>query len=84
MSIHNLLSRRNVLLALCCVLVAAALIGYYVPTSDALPPNEVWREYYSDSSYTNLVGERWLFCNGASGGWGIITSYRITYTFPCW
>ena len=49
----------------------------------ALPPNEVDWEYYSDGSYTNLVGERILFCNGSTWSWGIRTSYYYTTSYPC-
>lgn len=48
----------------------------------ALPPNEVTWEYY-DSTYTNLVGERILFCSGQWWQWGVRTSYYYTWSYPC-
>lgn len=62
------------------ILLALLVVG--TTSLLALPPNEVWWEYY-DSSYTNLVGERALFCNGQRWSWGIQTAYYYTYSFPC-
>jgi hypothetical protein len=66
------------------VLVVALLVGYFVPTAEALPPNEVWREYYSEAAHINLVGEKVLFCNGQTWKWGITTAHVVVYTTPCW
>ena len=49
----------------------------------ALPPNEVTWEYYSDGTYTNLVGEKILFCSGYIWRWGVQTSYYYTWSYPC-
>lgn len=62
------------------ILLALLVVG--TTSLLALPPNEVWWEYY-DSTYTNLVGERALFCNGQRWSWGIQTAYYYTYSFPC-
>ncbi len=78
-------SRKLRFAAVVLVLAAAAgfVSGFVVPTAYALPPNEVDREYYSDGSYTTLIGERILFCNGQWWSWGSTSSYVIIYTFPC-
>ena len=49
----------------------------------ALPPNEVTWEYYSDATFTELVGERILFCSGQWWSWGVRTSYYYTWSTPC-
>ena len=49
----------------------------------ALPPNEVNWEYYSDGTYTNLVGERILFCSGQTWQWGVRTAYYYVWSYPC-
>jgi hypothetical protein len=49
----------------------------------ALPPNEVTWEYYSDNTYTNLVGEKILFCNGHRWSWGVQTAYYYVWSYPC-
>lgn len=64
------------------VWVLLALVAIGGTSLFALPPNEVWWEYY-DSTYTNLVGEKALFCNGQRYSWGIQTSYYYTYSTPC-
>lgn len=58
--------------------------GFFADTAYALPANEVDRLYYSDGTYTNVVGERLLLCNGHLYTWGTFTSYVKTYSFPCW
>lgn len=49
----------------------------------ALPPNEVNWEYYTDSSFSTLCGERILFCGGYTWSWGCRTSYYYTWSYPC-
>ncbi|HEX6100547.1 MAG TPA: DUF6289 family protein [Thermoanaerobaculia bacterium] len=49
----------------------------------ALPPNEVTWEYYSDNTYTNLVGEKILFCSGQRWSWGVQTAYYYVWSYPC-
>lgn len=69
------------------VLLALAVgfgYGFCVEDAYALPVNEVDRIYFSDATYTVEVGERLLLCNGHLYSWGIVTSYKIVYTEPCW
>jgi len=39
--------------------------------------------YYSDSSYTTVVGFRFTDCNGESGGWGVRSGYLDFVETPC-
>lgn len=78
------LPRRSVLIALVLAFAVSAAAGFFgVGTTDALPCNEVDRLYYSDATYTNLVGERILLCNGQRWSWGITTSFVQIFTEPC-
>jgi len=65
------------------VLALSALIGFFVPTADALPNNEIWIFYYSDAGLTNLVGQVWRLCDGSGGSWGLKSGYGTLYTAPC-
>lgn len=65
-------------------MLLVAAITFFSPTVvHALPSNEVDTEYYSDSTYTDLVGESILSCNGTRWSWGVKTVYKIVYSFPC-
>jgi len=44
----------------------------------AIPPHEIWWEYYTDNTYTELCGEKWNIC-GHVGGYGCRTAYYIIY-----
>lgn len=35
-------------------------------------------EYYSDASYSNVVGETIRYCNGKGESWGTVTAYKRT------
>ena len=49
----------------------------------AAPDHEIWWEYYTDATYTELCGEKWNIC-GSIGGYGCRTSYVIVYSGgPC-
>lgn len=43
----------------------------------AVPSNGYWRMYYSDATYTQLVGEEILFCSGLHELDGYRTPYKI-------
>jgi hypothetical protein len=51
----------------------------------ALPIGTVAYEdtYYSDATYTEVVGERWMQCDSSPGHWGIITLYRQSFEWDC-
>lgn len=41
-------------------------------------------EYYSDASYTSVVGERIKDCSGRTVGWGVVTPYKVVLEqYPC-
>jgi hypothetical protein len=63
------------------VLLALLVVG--ATSLFALPPNEVTWEYYSDSSFSTLCGEKILFCSGYVWKWGCQTSYYYTWSYPC-
>ncbi|MBX9461292.1 MAG: hypothetical protein KL785_09590 [Brevundimonas sp.] len=43
----------------------------------ALPEYEINWEYYSDATYTEIVGGRTISCSGNGGRWGIRTEYAV-------
>ncbi|WP_438015423.1 DUF6289 family protein [Sorangium sp. So ce315] len=43
----------------------------------AMPARELYIEYFSNATYTTLVGARWIGCRG-SGRWGRTSIYKIT------
>lgn len=81
---RNLFNRRTVIAALVFVLAVSALTGYFAPSADALPSNEVWTEFYNNAQHTTLIGERAIFCSGGRYQWGSTSIYKITYSTPCW
>lgn len=64
--------------------VAGFMSGFFVSTAQALPSNEVDREYYAEAAHINLIGERLLLCNGQRYSWGSTSAYVITYSYPCY
>jgi len=44
----------------------------------AMPQYEIYWEYYTDNTYTELCGEKWNLC-GYVGGYGCRTVYYIVY-----
>lgn len=43
----------------------------------------VIRTYYSDSTYTNVVGQRGLNCNCDDISWGVTSAYVVSQTQCC-
>jgi hypothetical protein len=39
--------------------------------------------YYSDDTYTTVVGERWMQCGGGRHGTGVLSAYVITDEWDC-
>ncbi|HWQ86545.1 DUF6289 family protein [Brevundimonas sp.] len=59
-------------------LAAAALaLGAILASGPAaaLPNYEINWEYYSDATYTEIVGGRTISCSGNGGRWGVQTEY---------
>lgn len=63
--------------------VFLSLTAMSVPTSSALPPASSETEYYTNSSFTEQCGYRYIFCNGQQVRSGCVTSFKIVYTEPC-
>jgi hypothetical protein len=62
-----------------------ALLGAAAP-AQATQHYIAFVDYYSDASYSTLVGSRtWNDCYGEEGtwGWGLQTAYHITTSEPC-
>jgi len=80
MTSRETLRRRTATFVLCAVLVAAAFVGYLVPTSEAQFPHERLTQFYGSGG---LVGETWRLCDGTVGGWGMKTTDNETFFWPC-
>ena len=75
--------RRLVAAVGLCFLLTAGLVSIAADVH-ACPANEVEDYYYSDGTYTDLVGYRILQCNcWGRWGWGSTTNYRLRYQTPC-
>ncbi len=57
--------------------------GSLVPKAHALPQDSACTYYYSDSTFTVVVGERMLLCSGQIIRTGTVTSFSITEFSPC-
>jgi hypothetical protein len=69
------LSVKNLALAVAGVLLAVALFVAFTPTNEAVFGPGV-TIYYSNSSYTTVVGARGTGCCGAVINWGIVTKWK--------
>jgi hypothetical protein len=68
------------------VLLAAALIttNAYSPSLCAYPyDREYITKYYSDATYTTVIGGRITDCCGETVFWGQYSTYRIEEEGPC-
>lgn len=75
------LNTRILGLMLALALLTGALTVLTPGTAEALPQYETHSWYYSDSTYTTLVGERHLYCDGSrEGSWGVTSSYKRSST----
>lgn len=68
------------------ILVLGCTLGLLSPTKAAHSYTCVWRpvirDYWSDATHTNLVGQRGLNCNCDDIGWGVMSSY-MTQEIQC-
>ena len=70
------------------VLAVPALVGTgifaYAPEAEAAPSHMCEWDYFSDDTYSEMVGNETQTCSGRSYLSGIRTSYsRLVYCFPC-
>ena len=64
----------------CCALaVLFLLLG---TTAEAQSVEQVGK-YYSDATYTTIVGGKWFDCCGGVVVWGQYTSYQVWEQYPC-
>jgi hypothetical protein len=56
-----------------------------VSTMQALPQGGVGHDdvYYSDATYSDIVGERYMECYGSPYNWGVRTPYVDRSTWGC-
>jgi hypothetical protein len=57
-------------------LLVMLLVG--VTTLTALPDHEVYTEFYTDATYSDMCGYRWVTCGGIIRS-GCQTVYSVTY-----
>ncbi len=41
------------------------------------------KDFYSDATYTNLVGGRTTNCQGQTYSWGVVTAFKLAGCEPC-
>ena len=41
------------------------------------------KDFYSDATYTNLVGGRTTNCQGQTYSWGVVTAFKLVGCEPC-
>jgi hypothetical protein len=70
-------TRKLFLLVGAVVLLAMSFVLGAPRTAAALPSESCDCTYYSDSSYSTEVGERFVFCNGQVYRWGVTSAYAI-------
>jgi hypothetical protein len=84
-SARNLLKSRVFRLAIL-VLGLGSTLGLLSPVEVAYSFTCVWhpviRDYWSDATHTNLVGQRGLNCNCDDISWGVTSSY-MTQEVQC-
>lgn len=64
------------------VLLALLVVGI-ASSVQATPSGGFYVTYYSDATYSEIVGERWYECGSGIGSWGIRTDYEYGYDFDC-
>ena len=69
------------LVAFMIVVIGGALYVASLPKSDA--GGGLVCAYYSNSSYTTVVGARGAGCCGSTINWGVITAYKKCQTLVC-
>ncbi|HEX6097414.1 MAG TPA: DUF6289 family protein [Thermoanaerobaculia bacterium] len=49
----------------------------------ALPQSGVYREFYSDGTFSTLVGWRSVECTGGRSSWGVTSAYSWAESWAC-
>ena len=60
------------------VLMLLALLVLGATSLVAAPDHEIYIEYYTDGTYTDLCGERYILCTGIYQ-WGCRTAYYLVW-----
>jgi hypothetical protein len=84
MTVRGLVSSKKLWLACAALAVVAAIGIATIPDSDAVVvvgPG-VWA-YYSNATYTTVVGARGTGCCGAPISWGVTTPYKRFHRIYC-
>lgn len=84
-SLKGVLFSHKLVMVVSIVLLAMTLLFLNLPSVQAAFPryNEMFLDYYSDDSYTELVGTIHYDCQGGSYFTGEQTRYRITRINAC-
>jgi hypothetical protein len=83
--IRNILKRR----ILFAILMAAMLFGVAFLSAFTCPPANArgcsgfQKLYYSDATYSILIGEFIRNCDGSSSVWGSTSTYKVINTIEC-
>jgi hypothetical protein len=67
-------------------LALCMLLGIGVVSStQALPPGDTGHDdqYFSDDTYTEMVGERYMECNSGPANWGVRTAFVQSESWGC-
>ncbi len=82
---RNILKRR----ILFAILIASMLLGVAFSTAFTCPPASArgctarMTYYYSDATYTTIIGSNYLPCEGWVQTWGSTSVYKITTFHEC-
>ncbi len=78
------LTRTRVVLAVLC-LTAVLAAGYLVPSEvDAVPPDGIYRVYFTTPAKTQQCGGRNYGCDGVlTYAWGCVTPYSKVTVYGC-
>lgn len=75
---------RGLVLLAALLLLTFSLTVLAPPSADALPSCGTYYKYYSDSTYTYQVGQKYYNCSGVLvSSWGTVTSYRRVLRYCC-
>ncbi len=75
------MKKRLVVLGIVCLLT----VGLVSSNSEALPPGGTGFEdiYYSDDTFTEVVGWRYMECQSTPSSWGVRTQYVQSSSWSC-